>query len=133
FASIGRAAPISDHTTLPDASPDIAEGDAANELVVTVAEDKKWIAGTSRDFILKSSYPMAKGALREIVLGPAGFPWREKGSALLPQTGPAYKIAHHWLAQVDAWPAQYGRIASTERQADHDDLGEQDGCEIGKT
>ncbi len=40
FAGIGRPTPVADHAVLADATPDIAERNATDELVVAVAEHK---------------------------------------------------------------------------------------------
>src|SRR5690606_12107435 len=94
----------------------------ADKCVVAVAKNKKRIAGSGRYFILEATHAMAERALGQVVVGPGRLPWREKGTALFPQTGPAGEIAHHRFAQINALSTQDGRIASAEGQADHDSL-----------
>src|SRR5690606_33822157 len=108
LAGIGLADPVAEAAALGDPAAQVADGDAAQELLVARPQEEEAVAPALPLVALVVAQAPAIGAAAQGIGAPGGLPGLQEGAALLAQAGPGAVVAAQRRAQAHAPVAEEG-------------------------
>src|SRR5690606_31818611 len=102
LAAMGPADPVPGAAALGDRAAQVADGDAAQELLVARPQEEEAVAPALPLVALVVAQAPAIGAAGQGIGAPGGLPGLQEGAALLAQAGPGAVVAAQRRAQAHA-------------------------------